>query len=121
MGLDDVNRPVDGVIENVGGSLLSRAFALLASGGRLQSIGMASLEASVIDFEQERWRRGDRGIDVFTVGSHFAADLGYLLSLLARKQIDPQIGWRSEWERAIEAANALLDRRVKGKAVLELR
>ena len=121
VGLDDVKLPVDGVIENVGGSLLSRAFALLASGGRLQSVGMASLEPSVIDFEQERQRGGDRRIEVFTVGPHFAADLTYLLSLLARKQIDPQIGWRSEWERAIEAANALLDRRVQGKAVLDLR
>jgi NADPH:quinone reductase len=121
VGLDDMTLPVDGVIENVGGSLLSRAFALLASGGRLQSVGMASLEPSVIDFEQERRHGGDRTIEVFTVGPHFAADLGYLLSLLARNQIDPQIGWRSEWERVIEAADALLDRRVRGKAVLDLR
>jgi NADPH:quinone reductase len=121
VGLDGVKTPVDGVIENVGGSLLSQAFSLLASGGRLQSVGMASLEPSVIDFEQERVRGGGRGIDVFTVGPHFGPDLAYLLSLLARNQLDPQIGWRGEWERAVEAADALLSRRVPGKAVLDLR
>jgi hypothetical protein len=39
----------------------------------------------------------------------------------ARNQLDPQIGWRGAWDRAAEAADALFDRRVPGKAVLDLR
>jgi NADPH:quinone reductase-like Zn-dependent oxidoreductase len=42
------------------------------------------------------------------------------LRLLAKKELDPQIGWRGSWERASEAADALLGRHVKGKAVLDL-
>jgi NADPH:quinone reductase len=32
-----------------------------------------------------------------------------------------EIGWRGPWERAAEAAAALVGRRVNGKAVLDLR
>jgi hypothetical protein len=42
------------------------------------------------------------------------------VSLLAAGELDPQIGWRGSWERAGEAAAALLGRRVRGKAVLEV-
>jgi hypothetical protein len=48
------------------------------------------------------------------------ADLAYLVSLLETKALDPQIGWRGSWERAGEAATALLSRQVRGKAVLDL-
>jgi NADPH:quinone reductase-like Zn-dependent oxidoreductase len=45
---------VFGVLDNVGGLLLTQAFSLLDDGGSLQSIGMASNQPSTIDFEQER-------------------------------------------------------------------
>jgi hypothetical protein len=32
----------------------------------------------------------------------------------------PQIGWRGPWQQVAEAAQALRDRRVDGKAVLDL-
>ncbi len=40
---------------------------------------------------------------------------------MAAGKLDPQIGWRGEWTRAPEVIAALLDRRVRGKAVLEVR
>lgn len=50
----------------------------------------------------------------------FGPDLAKLLSLLEHKKLDPQIGWRGDWKRVAEAADALLERRVLGKAVLDV-
>ena len=78
--LEAVREPFHGVLDNVGGSVLSRAFKLVAPGGTLVSIGNASLEPSTMDFEQERSRGGDRRIEVFTVGgAGYGPDLSYLV------------------------------------------
>jgi NADPH:quinone reductase len=120
VGLDQIEEPVDGALENVGGQLLADAYALLRPGGLALSIGMASLEPTTIDFEQARLRAGGTRIEAFAVGTdgRFGDDLAYLVSLLADGELDPQIGWRGEWDRASEAAEALLGRRVRGKVVL---
>jgi NADPH:quinone reductase-like Zn-dependent oxidoreductase len=81
---------------------------------------MASLEPTTIDFEAARVRAGGSRIEAFSVGGGFATDLAYLVALLAGGQLDPQIGWRGPWERADEAAQLLLGRQVRGKAVLEV-
>jgi len=119
IGLDGV-APVFGVLDHVGGAVLARAFSLVAPGGSAQSIGMASLEPTTIDFEAERRRGGDRRIEAFNVGDGFGDDLAALVAMLAAGRLDPQIGWRGTWDRATEAADALLTRRVTGKAVLEV-
>jgi NADPH:quinone reductase len=122
VGLDAVREPFHGVLDNVGGALLTRAFELLAPGGTLVSIGNASLEPSTIDFERERSRGGDRRIALFTVGgADYGPDLSYLVDLVSHGELDPQIGWRGNWEQVEDAADALLERRVRGKVVLDLR
>ena len=118
--LDQVQEPVFGVLDNVGGSMLPRALALVEAGGSLQSIGQASGEASTNDFEAERRRAGRRSVQVFTVGDAFGADMGALAQLLARGELDPQVDWRGDWSRIGEAAEALLGRRIAGKAVLDV-
>ncbi|MEV5706513.1 zinc-binding dehydrogenase [Actinoallomurus sp. NPDC052274] len=119
--LRDVAAPVFGVLDNVGGALLAEAFGLVAPGGCAQSIGMASREPTTIDFEQERLAGGRKRLEPFNVGREaFGPDLAYLVDLLARGTLDPQIGWRGSWDRAPEAAQALLARRVRGKAVLDI-
>ncbi|MEU5639866.1 zinc-binding dehydrogenase [Streptomyces milbemycinicus] len=120
VGLEHVTAPVFGVLDNVGGPLLAEAFALVEPGGSAQSIGKASLEPTTIDFERERLTGGDRRLEPFAVRSPFGPDLTYLVSLLAKGRLDPQIGWRGSWERAPEAVAALLGRRVRGKAVLDI-
>jgi NADPH:quinone reductase-like Zn-dependent oxidoreductase len=115
-----MDEPVDGVLESVGGRVLADALALTRPGGTVLSIGMASLEPTTIDFEEVRHRSGGTRIEPFVVGSGFAADLSYLMSLLAAGELDAQIGWRGPWERAGEAAAALLGRQVRGKAILEV-
>jgi NADPH2:quinone reductase len=120
VGLSDVAEPVRAALDNVGGQVLAEVLALLAPGGCVLSVGMASLQPTTIDFEQMRMRAGSSRIEAFTVGSGFGADLPYLVSLLEAGQLDPQIGWRGSWDRAGEAADALIGRRVRGKAILEV-
>jgi NADPH:quinone reductase len=115
--------PVHGVVENVGGPLLAAAVALLAEGGVALSVGQASGQPSTIDFEAERRRGGHRAIEVFTVDTGYAGfgnDIEELLGLVAAGRLDPQIGWRGSWDRAVEAAEALRARKVAGKAVVEI-
>jgi NADPH:quinone reductase-like Zn-dependent oxidoreductase len=120
VGLQNVAAPVFGVLDNVGGALLAEAFSLIEAGGLALSIGMASLEPTVIDFERERVQVGSKRLETFVIGTHLGPDLAYLTGLLAAEELDPQIGWRGSWEDAAGAAQALLARRVLGKAVLEV-
>jgi NADPH:quinone reductase len=120
VGLADVTEPVFGVLDNVGGQLLTEAFGLVADGGSLQSIGMASNTPSTIDFERERRLGARKRLEPFTVRTPFGPDLRYLLDLLAAGEIDPQIGLRESWNRVAEAAEALLGRQVAGKVVLDI-
>jgi NADPH:quinone reductase len=120
VGLADVTEPVFGVLDNVGGQLLAEAFSLVADGGSAQSIGMASNQPTTIDFEAERQFGVQKRLEPFTVRTPFRPDLGYLVELLAAGEIDPQIGLRTSWTEVSKAAEALLDRRVAGKAVLDV-
>ncbi|KAB7754159.1 MULTISPECIES: zinc-binding dehydrogenase [Mycobacteriaceae] len=120
VGLDAVTDPVFGVLDNVGGKLLAQAFSLVSDGGSLQSIGMASNEPTTINFEAERRIGNRKRLEPFTVRAPFRADLDYLLTLLADCEIDPQIGLRDSWENIAEAAQALLGRKIAGKAVLRV-
>lgn len=120
VGLDDVSEPVFGVLDNVGGQLLAQAFSLVGEGGSAQSIGMASGQPTTIDFEAERHRAAPKRLEPFRVRTPFAPDLKYLVDLLAAGEIDPQVGLRVSWEDVADAAEALLDRRVAGKAVLDV-
>jgi NADPH:quinone reductase len=120
VGVDSVSGPVYGALDNVGGRTLAEVFALLEPGGSVQSVGMASLEPTTIDFEQARLRGGDTRIETFAVGPGFGRDLELLVGLVASGQLDPQVGWRGPWEKAADAAAALLGRKVRGKAVLDV-
>lgn len=120
LGLDALKAPVDAVMENVGGDVLAQTLDHLAPGGVVLSIGMASLAPTTIDFERMRHQAGGGRIEAFVVGSAFGEDLAHLVSLLHAGAIDPQIGWRGSWDQVQDAAGALLGRRVRGKAVLEV-
>ncbi|GII95188.1 hypothetical protein Ssi02_54190 [Sinosporangium siamense] len=104
----------------MGGNLLAEAFGALEDGGVALSIGWASREPIVIDFEEERMKGVLKRLEPFTVAAPFGLDLAYLIHLLEKGELDPQIGWRGPWERVDEAIDALLGRRVQGKAVLDL-
>jgi NADPH:quinone reductase-like Zn-dependent oxidoreductase len=120
VGLGEMAGPVDAAIDNVGGQMLADVLMSLRPGGCVLSVGMASLQPTTIDFEQARQRVAGARVEPFAVGPGFGADLPYLVSLLEAGELDPQIGWRGPWDRAGEAAEALIGRRVRGKAVLEV-
>jgi len=119
VGLDGVEPSLHGVIDNVGGPLMVRAFELLGEGGVLESVGGTSGEPAV--FPPYATVGTYRRIEAFTndlgdLGVH----LGYLLRWLAEGRLDPQIGWRGPWDRVAEAAELLRGRRLAGKAVLDI-
>jgi len=118
-GLTGIRPPVHGALDHVGGRTLADVYALLEPGGRVLSIGMASLEPTSINFEEARLR-GGASIEAFVVGAGFGPDLSLLARLVAAGELDPQVGWRGPWEKAAEAAAALLGRQVPGKAVMEV-
>jgi NADPH:quinone reductase-like Zn-dependent oxidoreductase len=120
VGLDRVQSPVHAVLDNVGGPQLVRAFQLLAPGGLVQAIGAASREPST--FPPGAFVGPDRGIVGFIMLQHgpVADDLQYLVGLLAAGELDPQIDWRGSWDRASEAEQLLLARKIAGKAVLDI-
>lgn len=118
VGLDGISEPVFGVLDNVGGTLLTQAFRLVGDGGSVQSIGMASGEPTTINLEEERRIGVRKRLEPFNVRTPFGPDLEYLLTLLSAGQLDPQIGLRESWDNVSAAAEALLGRTVAGKAVL---
>lgn len=114
--------PVHAVLETIGGSLLSNAYARLDPNGNLVSIGMASREPTSIDFEQARLRGGGR-IEAFNVFAEprLGEDIEQVLRLAAHGQLDPCIAWRGAWTDIAAAIDAFRSRQVNGKAVLEVR
>jgi len=122
VSLDTVDEPFYGVLDLVGGSVLARAFQLVVPGGTLVNIGSASLELSTINFGQGRPRGADCRIVVFALGGGgYDRDLAYPVDLVSHGELNPQIGWRGNWQQIEEATAALLERRVRGKVVLDLR
>jgi len=121
VGIEAVQQPVFAVIENVGGPMLAAAFRLLELGGSLISIGAASGEPTT--FPPYSTVGPHRSLISFTTraeGGHVGHDLAYLAGLVQAGKLDPQVAWRGSWERAAEAVQLLLGRKVNGKAVLEI-
>ncbi|MFF2082406.1 zinc-binding dehydrogenase [Nocardia sp. NPDC058176] len=115
---------VDGVIDLVGGPQLVTAFDTLAEAGTLVSVGHASGAAEQFPFGTFFGDAGrhDRSIVTFFLLScrDLAPDLTWLAEQVTAGVLDPQIAWRGNWSDVAEAATALRERRLHGKAVLEL-
>ncbi|WP_281196320.1 zinc-binding dehydrogenase [Microtetraspora malaysiensis] len=120
VGLEGVDRPVDLILDSVGGPQLAAAWELLAPGGGVQNIGWASDEPAVFApyslFSVGPAKTMSTFGDIHEVGP----DLATLLAFVAAGRLSPEVDWRGSWERVTEAAHALLDRRVAGKAVLDV-
>ncbi|MGW1713194.1 zinc-binding dehydrogenase [Streptomyces sp. NPDC002156] len=121
-----VKQPVSAVLDNVGGQQLVDAFALLAADGTLFSVGRSAGTDSVLTADALVGTEGrhDRSIRTFFLFSDpatdYSADLTWLAGEIAAGRLDPGISWRGPWTRHSEAVGALLDGRLRGKAVLDL-
>ncbi|MFJ5841596.1 zinc-binding dehydrogenase [Streptomyces shenzhenensis] len=121
-----VQQPVSAVLDNVGGQHLVDAFASLSAGGSLFSVGRSSEADAVLSPDALLGDDGrhDRSIRTFFLlgdpTTDFSADLTWLAGEIAVGRLDPGISWRGPWTRHSEAVKVLLDRRLHGKAVLDL-
>jgi NADPH:quinone reductase len=114
----------DVILDAIGGPVLGTCLQRVLPGGTVVSFA-STLTDPVSYPTRELFARapGARlyGLYVFAELQHTrsaAADLRRLADLVAAGRLDPQIDLTASWERAGEAIDALLERRVAGKAVL---
>jgi len=120
VGLDGIDEPVDVVLENVGGGHLVTAWGLLKPGGSLQSIGWASGEPAVFPPNSIFAHGSAKTLQSFGDASNPGPDLATLVGLASRGVISVQVSRRESWKRVGDAIEALLGRRVSGKAVIDI-
>jgi NADPH:quinone reductase len=112
------------VIDGIGGPVLGTALRRVAPGGIVVNFA-ATIPEPVSYPTRELFGRapGARlyGLYIFSELAHTrsaTADLRRLAKLIAAGDLDPQIGLRASWKDSAGAIEALLERRVAGKAVL---
>ncbi|MEV0116910.1 zinc-binding dehydrogenase [Streptomyces sp. NPDC050844] len=120
VGLEGIDAPVDLVLDTVGGPQLAAAWELLAPGGGVQNIGWASDEPAVFAPYSLFHIGAPKTMSTFGDVHEVGPDLATLLAFTAAGRLSPEVDWRGPWERVPEAARALLDRRISGKAVLDV-
>ncbi|MFI9122236.1 zinc-binding dehydrogenase [Streptomyces bikiniensis] len=118
IGLESLQRPVDVVVDSVGGPQLVAAWNLLAPGGSVRSVGWASGETAV--FPPYATVGPAKSLTSFVIEGDVGADLAILTEPAAEGALGVEIGWQGSWDRFDEAAEALRGRRISGKAVLEV-
>jgi NADPH:quinone reductase len=121
----DPDGPIyDAIIDGVGGPVLGSAIQRVAPGGTI--VSFASTVTEPVSYPtRELFSRAPGatvyGFYVFSELDHTRSggtDLRRLADLVAAGQLDPQIDLTLSWSEAARAIEALLDRRVNGKAVL---
>jgi NADPH:quinone reductase len=115
----------DIILESVGGASLTRALAMVAPGGCVVSFGCSSREPTTFDVPAFYRRHGARlcGFLIFAELQRTGSavhDLVNLSDQLATGHLQAQIGLEVGWGEAGRALDALLDRRLTGKAVLRV-
>jgi len=118
IGLDGIDEPLDIVLDSVGGPTLTGAWDLLAPGGSLQSIGWSSSEPAT--FRPYATVGPPKTLTSFLIGAPVGDDLATLVTLLSTGHLTVDIGWQGSWTDLDEAADAMLGRRLRGKAVFEI-
>ncbi|MBV9681370.1 MAG: zinc-binding dehydrogenase [Solirubrobacterales bacterium] len=133
LGADELRPEIDpdgpvyeAIIDAVGGPVLGTAITRVSPGGTV--VSFASTVPEPVSYPaRELFARapGARlyGFFLFSELEHTRSagtDLRRLADLVAEHRLDPQIDLTLPWNEAQKAIEALLDRRVNGKAVLTL-
>ena len=117
--------PFDLVVESVGGASFAAAVARVATEGIIVSMGNSSDESATFD-PRSLYRKGAPTVVGFFVthelvrGRIGTSRLAALASLVAEGRLTSAVDLQVPWERAAEAIEALLGRRISGKAVLTI-
>jgi NADPH:quinone reductase-like Zn-dependent oxidoreductase len=121
--VEDITGEFDLVIEAVGGASFGLAIEHLAARGTVVSLATQSDE--LVTFRGERFSRA-KGASIYTLNlfdelgslDTGARDLTRLCTLMADGRLDAQIEFEGSWRDPSPAFDALLERRIGGKAVL---
>ena len=118
----DVGGEVFGVLDMVGGDFLIESYEAVADpDGLVVSVGHAAATDEVFKAGTMRGRaRTVRGFHLFSDLGGISEDLLLLTNLVVRGQLDPQVARRGPWNGFAEAVDAMIGRRLHGKAVLEI-
>ena len=132
LGADEViseltgeGEPFDVILESVGGASLAAALARVAPWGTIVAFGNSSGEETTFDVSPFYALPGARliGLRVFDeLDRHDsgARDLRLLAERVAAGRLDTQIGVTRSWREAGPTLDDLIERRVRGKAVLTI-
>jgi NADPH:quinone reductase-like Zn-dependent oxidoreductase len=118
IGLNGIERPVDAILDTVGGPQMVEAWALLAPGGSLQSIGWTSGQPAV--FPPYATIGPAKTLTSYLTYGAVGTDLKALVELLAAGDLVVKVGWRGRWDLVSEAVSQMRDRKLNGKAVLDV-
>jgi NADPH:quinone reductase len=120
--VDQADGPFDVVLESVGGDSLAAALGKLRKGGLLIWFGQASREPATLDFFSFFGQTGAsiRHFDYEDSDVPLAADLATLVRLVDTGQLHPAIGEIADWSETARILAALRERRIRGKAVLQI-
>jgi NADPH:quinone reductase-like Zn-dependent oxidoreductase len=130
LGAADVVETITGsfdvVVDGVGGATFGLAIEHVAARGIVVNIATQSHDETVT-FHAARFDRA-KGARIYTLNlpdelaSHAsgASDLARLCRLMADERLDGQIELEGSWREPSRALDALLDRRIGGKAVLHV-
>jgi NADPH:quinone reductase-like Zn-dependent oxidoreductase len=116
----------DVIVEGVGGASLGAALQRVAPDGTV--VSFASSDQHPVEFPARAFFRGAPGARLFGLFVFHELDkrggagplLGRLARLVAAGRLDPQIDLEASWRAVGDAIDALVDRRIAGKAVLHV-
>jgi NADPH:quinone reductase len=117
--------PFDLILESVGGVSLAAAVDRIAPEGTIVTFGNSSNEPTAFD-TRVLYRKGAPTMLGFFVtyellhGRTGSSRLAALATLVAEGRLSSKVDLTLPWERAAEAIDALMQRRISGKAVLTI-
>ena len=123
VGLEPEGPAFDLILESAGGSSLAAALGRVSPDGTVVTFGNSSNEPTTFD-ARGFYRRGRPTLKGYFVthelleGRLGTAELAELAGLVASGRLRVEIDLVVPWTEAASAVTALLERRVRGKAVL---
>lgn len=123
VGLEPVGEPFDLIVDSAGGASLAAAMSRVSSDGVIVTFGNSSNEPTAFD-PRTFYRKGAPAMLGYFVtyellqGRIGSSRLAALAALVAEGRLQSVIDLQISWTDAASAVDALIERRVSGKAVL---